>query len=275
MTESSLYQKYSDPWFANLYFQYGSAEKVLSHFLLKGESLPISIAGYHRLINKLGIIKSVGRKETKFNEALYFFAHKALEPALPLAKIYRDYMPLQFDTSLVSLHRIYNNVLGGDISKHAVALIISKDYSDKFLIADETTSSIRYGKYAGDATIPMTYAKANESTEVSLLRLLQQEVFTSLAIEGKLSKQSTLAKNLINKSVFQTNFDILNVRIAVYKLLLPSDSQMTFSSHKLSNHRFINLDEMANSNLAFRWGVEEIVNQKSTSRLNYLLNASI
>lgn len=264
------YPKYSDEWFASLYLQYGSAERVLQHCYRAGDPLPISLASFHRLINKKGIIKSVGRRNTHLGEALYFFAHKASEPALPLAKIYREYMPLEFETSIVSLHRIYNRVKSLEITKTAVALLISPTLSsDRVLVADETTSSLRYGRYKGDSSIPMTFSEKDEEAEKSILRVLQQEVFVDKAIAGDL-------RNMSFDYHHYMDFDILDVKVRVYKILVDNEN-LKFSSFKLRNHRFVNTSDISKGieGVNFRWGVEEIINRKPVSALNLMLASSL
>lgn len=266
------FPRYSDEWFASLYLQYGSAERAILHFMRKGETLPISIAGFHRLVNNRGIVKSVGRRHTHFAENVYFFAHKVLEPTVPLARIYRDYMPLEFTTSLVSLHRVYNKILDGKTDKQATALLISPaDSPDVVLIGQEKTSHVHYGKYRGDATIPMTFSEKNEDPDRSILRVLQQEVWSSEAVKGKL-------KSLNVSPSFVMQFTILDVSVDVYKIILPEHSvHGPFTSFKLQGHQFISIDEIANgsSGLSFRWGVEEIINHQEISSLNLLLAKTI
>lgn len=252
------YPKYSNEWFVWLYLKYGSAEKVLQQFWRGGEALPISIAQYHRLISKTGIVKSVGRKQTSISESIYFFAHKALEPAYPLAKVYRELMPLDFETSLVSLHRVYNSVIRGQTPKHATALLINPGDHGKILIAREQTSSVRYAKFRGDATVPMSYSRSNEDPKLSILRVLQQEVWQHEAVTGQLSITSDLVREIIPDDPIPLAFvDVLDVRLSVYALSLPSFFPKAFSSSRVSNHKFINMDQADNTQ--FRFGVREMV----------------
>src|SRR5690554_3181352 len=99
---ASEHNKYSDRWFVELYLKYGSVEETIRSY---PESLPISIANYHRLVKKYGLIKSAGR-HVSLPETLHFFRLKALEPGAPLERVYKN-MPPSFQTSLSTLHRIY------------------------------------------------------------------------------------------------------------------------------------------------------------------------
>ena len=67
---------YSEEFFLDLYFRYGSVEEVFNSY---ENILPISIAQFHRLVAKRGLVKSAGR-HSSLPELLHFF--KALARAV-------------------------------------------------------------------------------------------------------------------------------------------------------------------------------------------------
>ena len=190
-----LIARYSDEWFVALYLKYGSVEEAIRSY---PDSLPISIANYHRLVNRFGLVKSAGR-HVSLPETLHFFRLKAMEPGTPLERVYKQ-MPLSFQTSLSTLHRIYNYIEKETIRRYAAALIITDgEDKQKVLLGDELTGNSRYGKKIGDSSIPMSFSKAEESDFDSALRVLQQEVFSDLALRGKLTYKSEFTRNILSK----------------------------------------------------------------------------
>src|SRR3989344_7107525 len=146
-------QKFSDAWFTELYLKYGSVEEAIRSY---PDSLPISIANYHRLVNKYGLVKSAGR-HVSLPETLHFFREKAFEPNTPLEKMYWR-MPPSFQTSLSTLHRIYQYIERRAVRRHAAALVItSEENKESVLFGTEMFSNSRYGKRAGDRSIPMAF----------------------------------------------------------------------------------------------------------------------
>lgn len=112
-------KKYSDEWFNELYLKYGSVEEAIRRY---EESLPISAANYHRLVAKYGLVKSAGR-HVSLPETLHFFRLKAMQPGTPLERLYTQ-MPASFQTSLSTLHRIYQFMEKAVVRRYAAALII-------------------------------------------------------------------------------------------------------------------------------------------------------
>lgn len=247
-------KKFSDEWFLNLYLKYGSVEEAISRH---DEPLPISAANFHRLVNKYGLIVSAGR-HVSLPETLHFFREKAFAPGTPLEKLYKQ-MPLNFKTSLTTLHRIYQLVEKSAVRRFGVALVITAESdSRQILIGQEATENSRYGKSVGDVSIPMGFSRPTESQKCSVLRVLQQEVFSSLASQGNLDLNSPLTKILIQKGLAPfAYFDIVDVRVSVYKILLPKLLEAHFKSHKLNNHKFVDLKDI--NKLKTRVGIGEIL----------------
>ena len=233
-------QKFSDAWFTELYLKYGSVEEAIRSY---PDSLPISIANYHRLVKKYGLIKSAGR-HVSLPETLHFFREKAFEPGTPLERIYAQ-MPPSFQTSLSTLHRIYQYMEKAVVRRHAAALITTAGNSGEVLVGREVFGNSRYGKKVGDISLPMSFAKKDESNFDSALRVLQQEVFAHLAASGELKRDSTLVKRILSKNIEPVfYFDIVDVRVQVYEIILPTQAS-EFSSFKLVEHKYENLHTLS------------------------------
>lgn len=247
--EPKTYEKFSEQWFLDLYFKYGSVEEAFASY---PEYLPLSIAQFHRIVSKAGIVRSAGR-HTNLPEVLHFFKEKALSPGTPLAELYRE-MPASFKTSLVSLHRIYHLVVNKKITRrYATALIISKESDPSLILCGrETQTDIRYGKTAGQYSVPMAFSKKQENIKDSILRVLQQEVFMNDSIEGSFP-DITLDANLSTDFYF----DLLDVRLSCIKISIP-DNIDNFSSYKLENHHWFDLNTNSDA-FSWRMGVPEIL----------------
>jgi len=245
--------KYSDEWFLSLYLMCGSVEETVKCY---PENLPMSVANYHRLVRKHGLIKSAGR-HVSLPETLHFFRLKAAEPGTPLEKLYRG-MPLRFQTSLSTLHRIYQYMEKQLVRRYAAALIITSGDKGQVLVGREVFGNSRYGKRVGNFSVPMSFAKKDEPHTDSVLRVLQQEVFSGLAAGGKLKKNSEIVSSILSQSIEPfAYFDIVDVCVRVYRLDLGQILQ-DFSSHKLTGHSFINITELqCLENI--RAGVDEIL----------------
>lgn len=244
-------QKFSDGWFLELYLKYGSVEEAMRSY---PDSLPISIANYHRLVAKYGLITSAGR-HVSLPETLHFFRLKAFEPGTPLERIYAQ-MPPSFQTSLSTLHRIYQFMEKQVVRRYAAALVIPKD--ENVLVGREVFGNSRYGKKEGDISIPMSFAKKNESNSDSVLRVLQQEVLAEAAACGKLKKGSTLVRKLLPEGIRPIfYFDIVDVRVSVYELTTPEGVQ-DYSSFKLIDHSFESLGSLL-ARADLRTGIGEIL----------------
>ncbi len=252
------FPKYSDEWYVDLYFRHGSVEEVLK---AHDFSLPISVAQYHRKVKQFGVIKSAGR-HSSLTEALYFFAQKALEPNIPLEKLYYSRMPLSFRTSIQSLHRVYRNTEQRIIQRQATALVLSPEGdNEQILVGDEKTENIKFGKKKGDTSVLMSFSGKNESNYQSVLRVLQQEFSTDLVRSGELKVNGSLASEIIPEDAQPFMYlDIMDVRVSVYHLELPHIlcSLGECSSYKLGNHRFLHISDFEDRVIQFRQGMKEI-----------------
>lgn len=247
-------KRYSDEWFLRLYLQYGSIDSVIrSH----PEPLPISTASYARLIGKHGIIRSAGR-HVSFPETLHFFRLKAMEPGTPLEQIYKS-MPPSFKTSVATLHRIYSHIEQSVVRRWAAALLIHREGApEHILVGNELTGNTRYGKRIGDISVPMGFSMKNESDYESVLRVLQQEVFSDLAAKGQMSATSPIPREMMPENIKPfAYFHIVDVGVSLYKLSIPEEVVPHFFSYKLSGHRFEHASIVSSGN-GTRTGIDEI-----------------
>lgn len=233
--------KYSDEWFLDLYMKYGSVEEAISHH---EEYLPISPATFHRKVQKSNLVKSAG-KQASLIEVLNFLEKKALSPNSPIEKIYKK-MPLRFQTSLVTMHRIYFALKNSIVRREGVALVLTTESNpEKILFGFEE-------KLLGELTIPMGFCRKEEDSQTSILRILQQEVFANLAVNKKLNFD-------FDENIKPFMFlDIADVRVKVFKLVIPNELLNQFSSYKLKNHHFLKLNNLLKTN-NYRSGVFEIL----------------
>lgn len=244
-------KKYSNGWFLGLYLKYGSVEEAIKRH---EDNLPISVANYHRLVKKYGLIKSAGR-HVSFPETLHFFREKAFTPGTPLERIYTQ-MPPSFQTSLSTLHRIYQYMEKAVVRRHAVALIATS--GGGILAGREVFGNSRYGKKVGDLSIPMSFAKEDENHVDSALRVLQQEIYSDLATRGELRENSDFVQNILPRNLEPIfYFDIVDVRVKVFEVNVPGD--IPFSSYKLTDHTFQNISSLLSQKAQVRAGVDEIV----------------
>lgn len=223
------------------YLKYGSVDAVFSR---NNYDLPISYPGVHRVINKWGIIKSTG-PNSKLSEMVCFLTCLSKEK-VPIEKMYRM-MPLSFKTSLATMHRVVHNVKEGVVRRFGTALIISPEENNELVLIgnDISTPRVEYGKPFGSISLPMTFSKNEEPKKNSILRVLQQEVFT----------ENVINQNFPNE-VVPTNpkpfmlIDIADVRVNVFNLLIKKEifRNLKFSSFKLENLRFAHFLDLAYPN---------------------------
>lgn len=236
------------------YLKYGSVEEV---FRVNRYSLPISHAGYHRVLNKQGIIKTAG-PNSKLTEALEFLT-RLTEDNIPLEALYRK-MPPSFRTSTTTMYRILSYIKEGITRRMGTALIITPvNDAKKILVgSDVSTPRLELGKPYGSVSIPMGFSKKRDPREVAIMRVLQQEVFTQNTIAGKMP-------DIIPARPRPFMFlDTADVRVEIFHIKLPKDfsSKRSFSSFKLEKHRFLSTDKIADggyTNINFRVGMKEAV----------------
>jgi len=228
------------------YFKYGSINKVFSAHRY---SLPISFAGFTRVLSKYRVVKSAG-PNSNLSESLHILSQIA-NFKIPLERIYHHYAPRTIQVSTNTLHRILHYTRLGLTRRQGTALIVtSKHKPNCFLVGnDQSLSDSTLGK-KGDLSLPMGHSRLGELPQESILRVLQQEVFTNLVLA------KTFPFNIMPphpKPIMYMN--IADIRVSVYHLEL--DSLCAFSSFKLSNLRFQKLNDI--SNIKIRPGIIEIL----------------
>lgn len=264
----SHFAKFSEEWYLAEYLKYGGVEAVLSN---SDEYLPISIPEYHRLVKRRGIIKGDGRSNTSLAETLYVFLKRALEPTISLEKIYKK-VPLDLRTlksfpTLPTMYRIYDSVLKDVTRRTAVGLVITPSWSDEYvLLADEVESKLSSAKTAGDSTIPLGFVSGNQSLSHGILRVLQREFSTKMALAGGLDAIVPTRPRAF------LEFQILDIKLQMVHIRLPKnlDTLKECTSFTVENHRFVHISEIFDNNsLRMRTGMREVLSYYK----NYLSGA--
>lgn len=206
-----------------LYLKYGSVDEV---FKETNYDLPISYPGMHHLISRWGIVKSVG-PNSKLSEALTFLT-LLTENKIPLEALYKR-MPPSFQTSLSTMHRIAHNAKEGVVRRHGTAVVITSAEDGSSVLVGHDVSHKKL-------TLPMTYSTPKEERRTSILRVLQQEVFSELAVE-----KYNLERLIPSDPLPFMNLTIADIKVGVYKLGVDPYflSTHSFSSQKVNNHKFV------------------------------------
>lgn len=230
------------------YLKCGSIDQVLAR---NQYGLPISFAGYHRVLTKFGVIKSAG-PNSKLSESLYLLSLIA-NYKIPLEKIYRRYAPASIRVSTNTIHRILHYMRLGLTRRQGVALLIeNSERKGEYLMGNDMSLSQSVLGVRGDLSLPMGHSKTGEDPKISIQRVMQQEVFTEQVITQKFPTESI---PLHPKPVMFIN--IADVRVSVYHLKISPKER--FSSYKLQNLAFVNPEKIKNS--AIRPGVPEIISK--------------
>ena len=244
-------EKLFNKFIVSEYLKYGSVDEVFSK---NNYELPISYPQVHRILNKWGIVKSVG-PNSKLSEAICFMVLLS-DKKIPLEKLYKS-LPSSFKSSMSTMHRILHNIKEGLIRRYGTALVITAGKNPKKVLVakDVSTPRLELGKPFGSISLPMSYSKKSEDPKKSILRILQQEVFT------KDARDKTLKEDLIPKNINPFMFlDIVDIRVNVYQLSFDEKylDAKNFSSYKLKNYKFIDLDDLSSKNNKFRMGLSKI-----------------
>lgn len=232
------------------YFKYGSINKA---FQKHKYNLPISFAGYDRVLDKYKVVKSAG-PNSKLSESLYILSILS-NYKIPLERIYHQFAPKTIQVSTNTLHRILHYIRMGLTRRQGVILIITaKNKPDCVLIGNDNSlvSNSELGK-KGDITLPMGYSKVGESAQNSIVRILQNEVFTD-SVVFKTFPWKIIPDHV--KPIMQIN--ITDICASVYKLQLP-EKYPEFSSYKLSNLKLVNINKIDLSKS--RPGVKDVLNE--------------
>jgi hypothetical protein len=229
------------------YFSCGSINKV---FQKHHYSLPISFAGYDRVLTRYGVVKSAG-PNSKLSESLYLLSFLA-SYKIPLERAYHKFAPKTFQVSSNTLHRILHYTRLGMTRRQGIALIISRqDKQECVLIGKDMSLSDKNLGKIGDFSLPMGYSKIGESPRESILRVLQNEVFTDMVISRQFPFE------VVPEHIKPTMYvNIADICVSVYRLEIPS-SLKKFSSFKIRDLKYRNINKL--SKYSFRAGVAEIL----------------
>lgn len=238
------------------YFKLGSINKVFHEHKF---DLPISFAGYDRVLNKFKVVKSAG-PNSKLSESLHILSLLA-NYKIPLERVYHRFAPKTIQVSINTLHRILHYTRLGLVRRRGTALIISPNsQSNKVLIGNDQslTNSVLGNK--GDLSLPMGHSKTGEPIRDSIARILQNEVFTSDVINQQFLWE-IIPEHI--KPVMYIN--IADIQVSVYQLTL-SQKHKKFSSFKLANLKYYDINNLNHHLL--RPGVKEILTNYSTKTNN-------
>lgn len=231
------------------YFKLGSINQV---FKANKYNLPLSFASFHRILKKYRIVESAG-PNSKLSESLDFFS-KLASYKMPLEKLYHQYAPSQIQVSTNTLHRILHHIRLRVTRRVGTALIVSQEGDlNSYLLAQDTTLKNALLGSNMDFSLPMTHSKMQENSKTSILRVMQQEIFTGLSIKNR------FPKNIVPdqpKPVMYIN--IADIKVAVYRIIIPKKLNR-FSSYKLKNYRFYQASQI--DSLKLRPGVKDIINK--------------
>lgn len=241
------------------YLKYESIESV---FKKHKYSIPISFAGYARLLNKNNIVTTAG-PNSHLSESLYFFS-LLKEYGGSVSKLHQR---LGINISTQTLHRILHNIRFGITRRYGTALIIEDSKSPgNFLLGQDSSLHGKLGK-RGDWSLPMSHTREQDSYYTSILRVLQREVFTNQAINNNFPYE-ILNQNL--SPIFSINITDINVRVFYLKFDL---NKYYFSSYKLLKHQTFNHTEI--NSLKTRPGVKEIIENLASHSTNQNLNSNL
>jgi len=262
ITESDTQEKF-EKFLVGEYFTHGSINKV---FQKHHYSLPISFAGFDRVLSRFGVIKSAG-PNSKLSESLYLLSFLA-SYKIPLERAYHKFAPKTFQVSSNTLHRILHYTRLGLTRRQGVALIItSEDEPGRVLIGKDMSLADRNLGKIGDFSLPMGYSKIGEPPRDSILRVLQNEVFTDLVISKKFPFE--IVPEHIKPSMY---VNIADICVSVYALEI-SSSLKKFSSFKIRDLKY--RDITALSDHSFRAGVKEILEAYKDTDKNCLLDEAL
>jgi hypothetical protein len=178
-------------------------------------------------------------------------------------------MPPSFRPSLPTLYRIYgdikrevkNNIKERNPRRVGTALIMTPAKDKYKILVAKDVSVVRQdvGKEYGTISLPMGFSKRSESKKDSVLRVLQQEVFTNNTIK-KGFPYKVIPENL---KPFMY-LDIADVRVSVYNIVLPKrlSSTKVFSSFKLTDFQFLSTSQLklvSNVSAKFRTSAIDIL----------------
>lgn len=255
MIDSKTKQQDFEQFLVKEYFKLGSINKVFQEHKY---NLPISFAGYDRILSKYKVVKSAG-PNSKLSESLYILSLLA-NYKIPLEKIYHHFAPKTIQVSTNTLHRILHYVRLRLTRRRGIALIISpKNQPQKVLFGKDLSLANSSLGNKGDLSLPMGHSKTGEPINDSIARILQNEVFTKNTI-SKCFPWEIIPKHI--KPIMYIN--IADILVSVYKLELPKNHNH-FSSFKLSNIKYLNINHLPQK--SYRPGIKDILHNYQTQNI--------
>lgn len=245
------------------YLRYESIESVFKKYKY---NLPISFAGYARLLSKKNIVTTAG-PNSHLSESLYFFS-LLKEYGGSVSKLHQK---LGLNISTQTLHRILHNIRFGITRRYGTALIIEDEKAPgNILLGQDNSLHGKLGK-RGDWSLPMSHTREQDSHYSSILRVLQREVFTDQTTNNSFPYE-VLRQNL--SPIFCINITDINVRVYHLKI---DGSKYDFSSFKLDQHKFVPTNTI--NSLVTRPGLKDIIqnfnNLDGEKSLNSNLNNAL
>jgi hypothetical protein len=233
---------FTDETLLRLFLKLGSVESVLESF----PNINVSYATYQRLISDRGIIKSpTGRPPVHIGALTDFFQTMITENST--IERLNKYPISGFVYGERSLYRVLKKIRTGVISHNATMILAHPQYRPDLLLTarDLCINSV---DVEHSRTAPMTYSTKKEDPYFSLLRVVQQEMLSEMTINGELnvSKASThrFLKNALNPKFY---VDVLDVRVGVHILEIPTQLLSRISSERLDSMHFESLYTVAQS----------------------------
>jgi hypothetical protein len=176
---------------------------------------------------------------------------------IPLEKVYRKYAPASIKVSTNTIHRILHYTRLGLTRRQGVALLIeNKDEKGKYLVGNDISLTNSKLGAKGNLSLPMGHSKTGEDPRISIMRVLQQEVFTNNVIN--LDFPVNIVPEHPNPLMY---INIADIKVTVYKISI--SPKLQFSSFKLQNLAFKSFSDISKTEI--RPGVGEIL-------LNYELS---
>ncbi len=257
------------------YLKEGSVNAILPQF----PEVPEQTA--HNWLDAYDIVKLQGRKPNPLGSVLYFLSQWVAAKDIPLERWYREYTPYRIREALStpSLHRVVDHIRRLTTRLSATALIITpQDAPEHILVGhDITTPNPQVGKTFGSLSLPMTYSNTGEPPQLSIKRVLQQEVFSNLVLSKDFP--DWLVPDELQPFM---HVAVADVDVAAYHLQIPWELTDSFSSPKLDGLKLTPLDQLLKHHpldTSIRSGVVEIasghssyINQPQTEPITWTLS---
>lgn len=237
-------------------------ESIEAVFKERKYNLPISFAGFARLLSKNKVVTTAG-PNSHLSETLFLLSILK-DCGGSLSQLSKK---INLTISTKTLHRILHAVRMGVTRRFGAALLLEDSrYPGKFLLGKDASLRKKFGE-KGDWSLPMSHTREQDSHYASILRVLQREVFAEQTAYGE------FPFDILNQSLSPVfSIDIADIKVYVYYLKYDF-SNLKFSSFKLSEHEFFDVFEL--ENMKMRSGVLEIVTNFGKVTDKHYLNSDL